>query len=155
MHLSEPSSATVISRLRDRQEAQLAADTAAAKHKLPPFWSNPSDSISHSTHNAAAGGLSHNSEKVDQLLAKLEEVQPAAPPSRALVSTLKGCFLFTSKSFLLNTTSLTHSYLGKYYELVSACSELDTQALGALSRANFERALSSPTLRLQPHEVFS
>jgi hypothetical protein len=102
MHLSEPSSATVISRLQDRQEAQLAADAAAAKHKLPPFWSNPSDSVSHSTYNpppggAAAGSFSHNSEKVDQLLAKLEEVQPAAPPSRALVATLKGYFLSFSK----------------------------------------------------------
>jgi len=47
-----------------------------------------------------------------------------------------------------------HTWSGKYYELVKACSDLDTQALGAVSRADFERALSSPTLRLQPHEVF-
>ncbi len=61
MHLSEPSSATAISRLQDRQEAQLAADAAAAKHKLPPFWSNPSDSVSHSTYNPPPGGAAAGS----------------------------------------------------------------------------------------------
>jgi hypothetical protein len=30
---------------------------------------------------------------------------------------------------------------------------LDTHSLGALSRADFERALSSSALGLQPHEV--
>ncbi len=138
LHLSEPSSATVISRLQDRHESQLAADAAASQHKLPPFWSKPDDVVSHSTYKPLAGGgvavgsNSQKSEAVDRLLATLEQVQPAAPPSRALVATLKG----------------------KYYELLEACSALDTQAMGALSRADFERALSSSTLALQPHEVW-
>ncbi len=137
LHLAEPSSATVISRLQDRQESQSAADAAASKHRLPPFWSKPDDVVSHSTYNPLAGGgvaagsSSHKSEAVDRFLATLEQVQPSAPPSRALVATLKG----------------------KYYELLEACSALDTHAMGALSRADFELALSSSTLALQPHEV--
>ncbi len=137
LHLSEPQSSTVISRLQDRQESQLAAEAAASQHKLPPFWSKPDDVVSHSTYKPVAGGSvavgsnSQKSEAVDRFLATLEQVQPSAPPSRALVATLKG----------------------KYYELLEACSGLDTQAMGALSRADFERALSSSTLALQPHEV--
>jgi hypothetical protein len=103
LHLSEPSSATVISRLQDRQEAQLAADAAAAQHKLPPFWAQPSDVVSHSTYKppVAAGGAvvgssSQKSEAVDRFLATLEQAQPAAPPSRALVATLKGLALLIS-----------------------------------------------------------
>ena len=44
---------------------------------------------------------------------------------------------------------------GKYYELLEACAALDAQALGALARADFERALSSPALGLQRNEVTS
>jgi hypothetical protein len=160
LHLSEPSSATVISRLQDRQEAQLAADAAAAQHKLPPFWAQPSDVVSHSTYKpVAAGGAvvgssSQKSEAVDRFLATLEQVQPAAPPSRALVATLKGLALLISWSQpqAPNAAPLT-PVPGKYYELLDACSALDAQALGALSRADFERALLSSTLALQPHEV--
>jgi hypothetical protein len=98
LHLAEPSSATVISRLQDRREAQLAADAAAAKFKHAPFWSEPSDVVSHSTYNAPPGGSvvssnSSKSEAVDRLLATLEQVQPAPPPSRPIVSSLKGLSL--------------------------------------------------------------
>jgi hypothetical protein len=95
LHLSEPSSATVIRRLNEKQEAQLAADAAMSQQKLPPFWSEPGEVISHSAYKPppgadAAGGNSHKSEAVDRLLATLEQAQHAAPPSRALVATLKG-----------------------------------------------------------------
>jgi hypothetical protein len=53
---------------------------------------------------------------------------------------------------IMHAASLTPSP-GKYYELIDACSELDTRALGALSRADFQRALSSSSLGLQPSEV--
>ena len=160
LHLSEPSSATVISRLQDRHEAQLAADAAAAKFKHAPFWSEPSDVVSHSTYNPPLGGgvVSSNSSKseaVDRLLATLEQVQPAPPPSRPIVASLKGLSLVYHSPIphtARHAASLTQSP-GKYYELIDACSELDTRALGALSRADFQRALSSSSLGLQPNEV--
>jgi hypothetical protein len=159
LHLSEPSSATVISRLQDRHEAQLAADAAAAKFKHAPFWSEPSDVVSHSTYNPPLGGVvssnSSKSEAVDRLLATLEQVQPAPPPSRPIVASLKGLGLVYHSHIphtARHAASLTQSP-GKYYELIDACSELDTRALGALSRADFQRALSSSSLGLQPSEV--
>jgi hypothetical protein len=95
LHLSEPSSATVISRLQDRQESQIAADAAATKFKHPPFWKEPSDVVSHSTYKAPPGGAvaatnSSKSDAVDRLLATLEQVQPAPPPSRDIIASLKG-----------------------------------------------------------------
>jgi hypothetical protein len=172
LHLSEPSSATAISRLQDRQEAQLAADAAASKFKRAPFWSEASDVVSHSTYKplpgvAVAASNSAKSEMVDRLLATLEQVQPAAPPSRDIIASLKGAipYLPFRPPLTAHNTPNPHPHYnqvavsfstpvpGKYYELLDACTALDTQALGALSRSDFERALSSSALGLHVHEV--